>query len=169
MTPMRTVIAWLPMLVACAAMPQAEAAPVAGWIERARISPGGIVLEAKLDSGARTSSLNAENLEQFERGGQKWMAFDVVGNDGRRAHLERPLVRVARIRSAPGVDEDRPTVTLGICVGDVYLVTEVNLVDRSNLIRPLLIGRRFLLKGHLLIDLKRRHLLEPACEQEAVP
>ena len=54
-------------------------------------------------------------------------------------------------------------VKLGICIGSVYRVTEVGLVDRSNLAKPLLIGRRFL-SGRLLIDLKGRHLLEPVCK-----
>ncbi|MBI4206165.1 MAG: ATP-dependent zinc protease [Betaproteobacteria bacterium] len=144
-----------------------DAAPVAGWLERARLSPGDIVLEAKLDSGARTSSLHAVNLRQFERDGKEWVAFDVAGDNGRSVHIERPLVRIARIKSALGTDEARPTVTLGVCIGTVYRVTEVNLVDRDGLSKPLLIGRRFL-KGRLLVDLNRRYLLEPTCRRKTV-
>lgn len=141
--------------------------PVAGWLERARVSPGDIVLEAKLDTGARTSSIHAVNLRRFTRDGEEWVAFDVPGDDGRSAHVERPLVRVARIQSAPGVDETRPIVRLGICVGSVYRVTEVSLVDRSSLAKPLLLGRRFL-RGRLLVDLSGRYLLEPACKRKAI-
>jgi hypothetical protein len=65
-------------------------------------------------------------------------------------------------------DEGRPTVTLGICIGTVYRVTEVNLVDRSALNKPLLVGRRFV-SGRMLVDVRRRHLLEPACRRKAVP
>jgi hypothetical protein len=142
--------------------------PTAGWLERARLSPGDVVLEAKLDSGARTSSLHATDLQQFRRDGKEWAAFDVIGNDGRSVRIERPVLRIARIKSALGFDEGRPTVTLGICIGNVYRVTEVNLVDRSSLTTPLLVGRRFL-KGRLLVDLNRRYLLEPACKRKAVP
>ncbi len=144
------------------------AVPVAGWIERARLSPGDIVLEAKLDTGARMSSLHAVNLRQFERDGKNWVAFDVTGNDGRSVRLERPVLRIARIKSALGSDEARPTVTLGICIGRVYRVTEVNLADRSSLTKPLLIGRRFL-KGRLRVDLAHRYLLEPACDRTKPP
>jgi len=142
--------------------------PVAGWLERARLSPGEIVLEAKLDSGARTSSLHAGNLQQFRRDGKDWVAFDVMGNDGRDVRIERPLVRIAQVKSALGTDEARPTVTLGICIGTVYRVTEVNLVDRSELTKPLLVGRRFL-RGRFLVDMGRRHLLEPLCRRKTVP
>ena len=149
-------------------VPRPHALPIAGWLERARLSPGNIVLEAKLDSGARTSSLHAMNLQQFRRDGKDWVAFDVSGNDGRSVRIERPVVRIARIKSALGADEGRPTVALGVCIGSVYRVTEVNLVDRSSLTKPLLVGRRFL-KGRFLVDLNRRYLLEPACTQKAVP
>jgi len=142
--------------------------PVAGWLERARLSPGEILLEAKLDSGALTSSLHAANLKQFKRDGKDWVAFDVTGNDGRTVHIERPLVRIAKIKSALGTDEGRPTVTLGICVGNVYRVTEVNLVDRSGLTNPLLIGRRFL-RDQLLVDAGRQYLMEPTCTQKMAP
>ena len=142
--------------------------PVAGWLERARLSPGEILLEAKLDSGALTSSLHAANLKQFKRDGKDWVAFDVTGNDGRTVHIERPLVRIAKIKSALGTDEGRPTVTLGICVGNVYRVTEVNLVDRGGLTNPLLIGRRFL-RDQLLVDAGRQYLMEPTCTQKMAP
>ena len=142
--------------------------PVAGWLERARLSPGEILLEAKLDSGALSSSLHAANLKQFKRDGKDWVAFDVTGNDGRTAHFERPIVRIAKIKSALGTDEGRPTVTLGICVGNVYRVTEVNLVDRSGLTNPLLIGRRFL-RDRLLVDTGRQYLMDPTCTQKMAP
>jgi len=151
-----------------AGAPGPDAVPVAGWLERARVSPGDIVLEAKLDTGTRTSSLHAMNLSQFERDGKNWVAFDVMGNDGRSVHLERPVVRIVRIKKAPGIDEARPTVTLGICVGNLYRVTEVNLVDRSGLAKPLLIGRRFL-NRRLRVDVSRRYLLEPVCKGKTVP
>jgi len=136
--------------------------PIAGWLEHARLSPGNAVFEAKLDTGARTSSLDARNLQQFEREGKAWVAFDVAGNNGQTVRIERPLVRIASVKSALGADETRPTVALGVCVGNIYRVTEVTLVDRGVLDKPLLIGRRFL-RGRLLVDSSRRHLLEPRC------
>jgi hypothetical protein len=162
----------LALAVALAAAASAYAAqsdplPVAGWLERVRLSPGEIVLEAKLDSGAYTSSLNAANVQRFMRDGKEWVAFDVVGHDERKTRIERPLVRIAVVKSALGVDRERPTVTLGICIGSVYRLSEVNLVDRSDLSKPMLIGRRFL-RGRLLVDLKHRYLLEPTCKKRKV-
>jgi hypothetical protein len=140
----------------------ARVLPIAGWLERARLSPGNVILEAKLDTGARTSSLDARNLQQFERDGRAWVAFDVTGNNEQTVRIERPLIRIASVKSALGADETRPTVALGVCVGNIYRVTEVTLVDRSILDKPLLIGRRFL-RNRLLVDSSRRHLLELRC------
>ncbi len=152
---------------AVAALPY-YALPVAGRIERVRLTPGDVVVEAKLDTGARTSSLDAMNMRRLIRDGTDWVAFDVTGNDGRSVRIERPVMRIAEIKSALGIDEDRPVVTLGICIGKVYRLTEVNLVDRSDLSASLLIGRRFI-QGRLLVNANRRYLLEPACRQMALP
>ena len=151
-----------------AEVPQPIAVPVAGWLERAQILPEDIVLEAKLDTGSRTSSLHAVNLRQFRRDGKDWVAFDVTGDDRRSVRIERPVVRIVRIKSALGADDGRPTIKLGICIGSVYRTTEVNLVDRSSLTRPLLIGRRFL-GSRLRVDVSRHHLLEPICSGKAAP
>ncbi len=152
---------------AVAALPY-YALPVAGRIERVRLTPGDVVVEAKLDTGAHTSSLDAMNMRRLIRDGTDWVAFDVTGNDGRSVRIERPVMRIAEIKSALGIDEDRPVVTLGICIGKVYRLTEVNLVDRSDLTTRLLIGRRFL-KGRLLVNVNRRYLLEPACRRKTLP
>jgi hypothetical protein len=145
-----------------------ERLPVAGRVERARISLGEIVVDAKLDTGALTSSLHAAQFHRFERDGKAWVAFEVAGNDGRSARIERPVVRVARVTSSLGTDEARPTITLGVCIGAVYRVTEVNLVDRGELTQALLVGRRFL-RGRLLVDSRQQHLLEPSCPRRRVP
>lgn len=164
----RTCVAVILFFWTAAAAPASrpDAVPIAGWLERVRLSPGDVVLEAKLDTGARTSSLHAIDLQQFERDGKDWVAFNVVGDNGLSVRIERPVVRISRIKSALGTDEGRPTVTLGICIGSIYRVTEVNLVDRNGLTRPLLVGRRFL-GGRFRVDPRRRYLLEPACEGQA--
>ena len=45
----------------------------AGWIEEVLISPGSIRLTAKLDTGAKSSSIHAENVSSFSRGDETWV------------------------------------------------------------------------------------------------
>lgn len=51
----------------------AEVKQVVGWVEYATIYPGNFKIKAKLDTGARNSSLNAVNIVEFERGGEAFV------------------------------------------------------------------------------------------------
>ena len=49
---------------------------IAGWLEYVVLEPWDIKLRAKLDTGAKTSSLHALNIERFIRDGQSWVRFN---------------------------------------------------------------------------------------------
>jgi len=147
------------------ALPRAAAAepPTVGWIERVKLGADGLVVAAKLDTGADTSSLHAENIRWEKRADGDWVAFDVVGATGERAKFEHKVVRIARIKqrdSAPA--QKRPTILMGVCLGNVYELTEVNLTDRSRFNYEMLIGRNFLAQ-RFAVDSARTHTVEPAC------
>ena len=150
-------------LHAVAAFPNAATPLTVGWVERVRIYPGAITLEAKLDTGATTSSLGADRIDTFRRDGRRWVAFEIEGGDKTRVRIERPLVRMVRIKDRGVRSRERPVVMLGVCVGPVYHETEVNLVDRSEFNYPMLVGRSFLSHG-LAVDAGRKFTIEPACE-----
>ncbi len=135
---------------------------LAGWIEQARLDPGGLVLDAKLDTGAENSSLHAPQVHWFERSNEDWVRFHVADRHGKRVDIERPVMRTVRIKRHAGRSQERPVVLLGICVGSVYKEVEVNLVDRSKFEYPLLLGRSFL-AGDLVVDSARRYTRAPAC------
>lgn len=135
---------------------------IVGWVEKARISPGNLVLQAKMDSGADNSSLNVPKVVEFERNGEKWVRFELINDRGQKVVIERKLVRTARIKRHRGMRQQRPVVRMGICVGNYYREAEVNLVDRSNFKYPLLIGRSFM-GDRLLIDPSTQFTLEPGC------
>jgi hypothetical protein len=69
-----------------------------------------------LDSGAKTASINARDIETFERKGSPWMRFRIVSAMG-TAWPERPLVRETKIQRHFGKPQRRPVVKLGACVG----------------------------------------------------
>jgi hypothetical protein len=135
---------------------------VAGWIERVRLGDEGVVLSAKLDTGALTSSLHAADVRWFTRDGEEWVAFEVTREDGRPVRLERKVVRVARIKRQGAESERRPTVMMGVCLGGVYRVTEVNLTDRTGFNYGFLVGRRFL-AGYFVVDSSRTNTVAPDC------
>lgn len=134
----------------------------AGWIEKAVIYPHGIVMQAKLDTGAKTSSLHAPNPEYFIRDGKEWVRTGVSNKKIETVMLEAPLVRTATIKRHFGDKQSRPVVMLDLCIGNVRKTEEVNLVDRAGMNYQLLVGRNFL-KGALLIDSSDTYMLSPDC------
>jgi hypothetical protein len=134
----------------------------AGWIEKAVLYPQGIVLHAKLDTGAKISSLHAPDPEYFMRDGQEWARISVTNKNIETVIVEAPVVRTARIKRHFGERQTRQVVLLDLCIGNVRKTEEVNLVDRVGMNYQLLIGRNFL-KGALLIDSGATYTLSPDC------
>jgi hypothetical protein len=140
---------------------------VVGWIERARIFPGGFALPAKIDTGADHSSLNVKGFTLFDRDNEDWVRFTVTDDDGKEHKFERKMVRLAKIKRHSGPRQERPVVLLGICVGGHYHETEVNLVDRSKFKYPLLIGRSFSADA-MIVDPSATYTVEPDCPGASV-
>lgn len=143
------------------ALPIRERTPV-GFTERALLYPGDFLIYAKMDSGARTSSLNAQNITTFERNGKIWARFRVTNREGQTVMFERPVVRHVEIKNLTGPLIKRPVVMLGLCIGNVFRVTEVNLSDREGFNFQLLVGRRFMRQA-LVIDPARQYITTPKC------
>lgn len=137
------------------ALEAAEAAAVArpvspdpiqvyGWREKIFIEGKKDSLNAKLDTGAYTSSIHAEEQELFERDGKKWVRFittDPRDEKSPRVKMEAPLVRIARIKEPGGKSESREVVRLTFIIGERKLRGEFTLNNRSNMLAPVLIGR----------------------------
>ncbi|WP_136249265.1 ATP-dependent zinc protease family protein [Halomonas borealis] len=141
-----------------------------GWVESVTLMPWNLPFEAKLDSGALTSSLDARDIETFEREGEPWVRFRLRFDDDDKGetfamHLERPRERRLTVRGAGGTD-DRPVVLLEVCVDGVRYEEEFSLRDRSEMTYPILLGRRTI--GHLgRLDAASQHLTEPGCSGDA--
>jgi len=141
----------------------AQAKEIVGWTEKAVIYPGGLKLRAKIDTGAKTSSLNCECTNFFEKDGEPWVRFSVIDYEGEQIWLERKIERIVKIKRHFGGMQERPVVMLGICLGSVYRETEVNIIDRSGLKYPMLIGRKFL-EGKFLVDSGTQFVNPPQCD-----
>ena len=147
--------------LACQAF--ASGLATAGWIEKAVLLPHNISLHAKLDTGARTSSINAPDPDYFERDGKKWVRFRVTNKDIESVMIEAPVVRDSNIKRHFGEKQTRPVISLQICIGHVLKNVEVNLVDRSGLNYQLLVGRNYL-EDSYLVNSGSTYVLSPDCE-----
>ncbi len=125
-----------------------------GWRERTALPSLGIpVLKAKLDTGARSSSLHVEWLEVDEREDGTWLRFQV--RTTRKGALSEPCE--ARATGRRSVTDSGGHSTLRWFIhADVELAgqrfsVEVNLTDRGRMLFPLLLGRTAL-AGRFLVD-----------------
>ncbi|KAA0875678.1 ATP-dependent zinc protease family protein [Nitrincola tapanii] len=133
-----------------------------GEIEQVHLSGLDATLPARIDTGATTSSLDARNIQFFERDGRRWVRFDFVhpatGDD---TNVERPVVRVVRISQSISEDyERRPVVELRFTLGNVSQSAEFTLTDRSHLDFPVLIGRN-ILKDMMVVDVGKQNIAPP--------
>jgi hypothetical protein len=139
-----------------------------GWVENARIPGVKEEIKAKLDTGATTTSINAEILEQpdeeTESGGM--IKFRFLDGNGNKEIFERPIVRWVRIKSREGADIRRPVVRMKLCVANQWIEEEVNLADRDDFNYPILVGRNMLKQGKLVVDSGKTFVSEPNCSNE---
>ncbi len=134
---------------------------IVGANEWIYLSPPGHHYQARVDSGAATSSLSAMDIEYFERNGKKrWVRFRLQHDDEAEAIMvEAKVVRHVLIRQASSPEpERRPVVSLTVNMGqDLRYDTEFTLTDRSQMAYPILLGREFL-RDVILIDVSRQFI-----------
>jgi len=140
----------------------------AGWVEPVRITPGNVLVDGKLDTGATTSSIDCDCITPHERNGKKWVRFGIRGKNGKVVQLEREVVRKVKIKRHFGQQQERLVVKLGLCIADIYKEVEVTLVDRTGFSYPLLVGRNFL-RGHVIVDSDAQGTTTPTCKVSASP
>jgi len=134
-----------------------------GWVERVELLDGKFSMKAKLDTGAATSSLDATDIVRFRRDGKRWVRFTVSDPEtNEEMTLEKPLARSVRIVRHNGRPQQRAVVKLPICFGPFVEDVEFTLINRSNFIYPVLLGRGTL-KGRALVDSGKTFLNYPDC------
>ena len=118
-------------------------------------------LEAKIDTGAYTSSLHCHHLDPFEKEGERWVRFYLLDPDHEAYNeqkIEMPIHDQREVKSSNGEIELRYFVQTRILFYDQEYLIEFSLADRSAMKFPLLIGRKFLKKGPFIVDITQTNL-----------
>lgn len=146
---------------------ESDVAQTVGWAENVAITGVESTVSAKFDTGATTTSLNAEILEKpsedVESGGI--VRFNFIDADGNKTLFERPLERWVKIVG----DDRRPVVKMNLCLAGKWIEGEANLSDREDLDYAVLVGRNMLQEGQLAVSSADNFTLSKAvqrrCEQ----
>jgi len=161
------------LIIACiyttSAFSKQPARIISGWVEKVIIENQDFDVKAKLDTGARTSSIYAIDIEPFKKDQKRWVKFTLLLKDSKdkvhKLELEKPRVRKALIKNHNGEHDRRYVVDLEICFNERKYVTEFNLVSRNEYIYNILLGRQFL-KEIAIIDPAETFLTQAKCEVE---
>lgn len=122
-----------------------------GWREWVALPELGVDwIKAKIDTGARTSSLHAFDVNEFSRDGEDWVRFAVhpwqESQEDAVVHECRVHDRRA-VRSSSGHAEDRIVVRLRLRLAGQDVTGEVTLTNRDEMGFRMLIGREVLRQG----------------------
>lgn len=112
------------------------------------------VLKARIDTGVLISSISAQNIQPFERNGEKWISFSLAGDESGTTY-ESPLTRYAKVKTSSEKQDRLAVVSLRVHLGDLIEETEFTLSDRENAVYPVLLGRAFL-RDIAVVDVSRQ-------------
>ncbi len=131
---------------------------VLGAVETVTINEINTSFDARVDTGAQTSSINAADIQQFERNGKRWVRFHIFDEQQpelEQQWIESPIVRFAKIRQSTNSEtERRAVVELWVKLGSVHEKAQFTLADRSHMSHPVLLGREFI-KDIALVDVSK--------------
>lgn len=108
---------------------------------------------AKIDTGAESSSIHAEKIKTFSKieNGRSvlYVNFQTRDENFHTREYTRPVVKVGEVKSALGTSQ-RFFIREKIWIGNAYHYVNVNLADRSHLKRKFLVGKNILDEGYLV-------------------
>jgi len=128
---------------------------VLGWREWISLDEWGIDhLKAKVDTGARTSSLHAFGLETFDRDGVGWVRFEIhpwQRSESNSVVAESRVVDTRPVKSSSGQVEERPIIHTPVTIAGRSIEVELTLTNRDEMGFRMLLGRQAV-RGRFLVD-----------------
>lgn len=115
-------------------------------------------LRAKIDTGAKTSALHADNIEVITVNGKKIVKFLFITEEGKHLTIKSPFIEERSIRSSNGDKTVRPVIKTEIKMGNELFEIEVTLIKRDMMGFKMLIGREAL-NGRFVINPAKHNLL----------
>lgn len=118
-------------------------------------------LNIRVDTGAATSSLHVDNIEEFKKAGKKWVRFDIhpnIHDVDEIVRREAPVSSVKRVKSSTATLERRYVIQTDIVLASMQWEIQLTLTDRSEMTYLMLLGREAM-AGRLIVDPELEYLL----------
>jgi hypothetical protein len=118
---------------------------ILGWREWISLPDLGISgIKAKIDTGARSSSLHAIDIQTITVGGEQWVEFKVQPLQHQTdapLHCRAPIKDYRQVTDSGGHRSMRYVIETTINIGSEQFTAEVTLADRSQMMFRMLLGR----------------------------
>jgi hypothetical protein len=119
---------------------------IIGWKEWIGLPDLGIpAVKAKIDTGARTSSLHVFNLEEFVADNRRMVRFGIHPLQRRKDILrfcEAPVLEMRRVKDSGGHVEKRYVIRTTAVMGVVSWPIDITLTNRDLMLFRMLLGRK---------------------------
>lgn len=118
-------------------------------------------LHMRVDTGAQTSSLHVDNIEEFEKDGQPWVSFDIhpdVHNVTTVVRRQAKVHDTRVVKSSSGDKQQRHVIETQIVLGGQSWAIYLTLTDRSSMTYLMLLGRQAM-QDRILVDPSVEYIL----------
>lgn len=134
---------------------------IIGWLECISLPDLGLQdFAVKVDTGAKTTALHAEEIETFQRAGAKWVRFrspDIPGTPPRIC--EFPVFTKRAITNTSGTPESRIVIRTPMRLAGRTWNIDISLTDRGTMRFPLILGRRALRHKNIAVHTRHTYLV----------
>ena len=118
-------------------------------------------LHVRVDSGAATSSLHVDNIEEFEYNNEQWVKFDIhpdIHDVSKIVRKEAKIIDTRRIKSSNGTIQKRHVIETLFSIAETQWPIHISITDRSSMSYLMLLGRQAM-AGKIIIDPEFEYLL----------
>ena len=125
-------------------------------------------IKARIDSGAKTSSIQSTNIKKFKKGKESWVSFDVnpiQDNLSIVVHCESKIVDVRIVKSSSGITDKRFVIMEKVQIGNNSFEIELTLANRDGMDFRMLLGREAM-KDRFIVDPSKHYLTSQITDEE---
>lgn len=129
-----------------------------GRVEWVQLPDLKIKQKARIDTGAKTTSMHAVNIEEVEQRGELFVKFQTLDSEGKVVEVVRKVDTTQKVSNTAGFVSRRYVIKEKVKMGNIEREVLINLNDRSKMDYKFLVGRNLLL-GRFIVDVARSHVL----------
>ncbi len=145
---------------------------IVGWEEWASLPGIGLpLIKAKVDTGAKTSSIHAFDIKIVKKGGRRLVRFKIHPVQKSRkitVKCEAELIDQRYVTDSGGHREKRCVIKTPMILGRKRYDVEVTLADRETMAFRMLLGREAMSKARLIVDPGKSCCLGKRSKQEVL-